>query len=302
MSESTGPPWIAYNPDGSIHFGGVPDRLLNHPEMRRRGIKLGGAMNPGFVFRSIPTKNPQFIVKVLDLDTEELPIYERLLRELKSPHNHTIPCEIYREGHPLLIMPYLVQLDSLVIRDCASLGRLLQILQDLAEGVEFLHQQHIAHLDICFNNIVAALGEHISTHPTSGLVFGRPYIIDFDTSRQLALGPGDQHAITLPSTQLPPPIELKHFDPYSWDMYCLGKVYERIVDDFSFCAKYSSWVASWCARWLVGAERGCHQVCRCRPTAQTVRRVLSILRFAALVIEFYERLYGRYCVRSSATC
>ena len=45
-SESSGPPWEAYNPDGSIHMGGVPERLLHHPEMQRRGIRLGYAMNP----------------------------------------------------------------------------------------------------------------------------------------------------------------------------------------------------------------------------------------------------------------
>ena len=45
-SESGGPPWEAYNPDGSIHMGGVPERLLHHPEMQRRGIRLGYAMNP----------------------------------------------------------------------------------------------------------------------------------------------------------------------------------------------------------------------------------------------------------------
>ncbi|KAI0655868.1 hypothetical protein C8Q70DRAFT_1122401 [Cubamyces menziesii] len=227
--ESTGPPWIAYNPDGSMHMGGVPDRLLHHPEMLRRGIKLAGAMSPGVVFRSIPTEDPQFVVKVVDLDTEELPIYERLLRESKAPRNHTIPCEIYREGHPLLIMPYLLPLDSFVLRKCHSLRRLLQIFQELAEGVEFLHQQHIAHLDICPNNIVASLREHLSAHPNSGLVPERTYIIDFDTSRQLPLGPGDQHAITLPPTQLPPPNDLTYFDPYSWDIYCLGQVYEGAI-------------------------------------------------------------------------
>ena len=82
---------------------------------------------------------------MLDLDTEELPIYERLLRELNKPRNHTIPCEIYREGHPLLIMPYLVQLDSLVIRDCTSLRRLLHILQELAEVYKRAIHSHGLH-------------------------------------------------------------------------------------------------------------------------------------------------------------
>ncbi|KAH9886276.1 hypothetical protein C8Q73DRAFT_658744 [Cubamyces lactineus] len=298
--QCAGPPWIAYNPDGSIHMGGVPDRLLHHPEMERRGIKLVGAMNPGVVFRSVPTEHPQFVVKVLNLDTEELPIYERLLRKSNSPRNHTIPCEIYREGHPLLIMPYLMPLDVFISGQCPTLRRLLHVFQDLAEGVEFLHQQHIAHLDICHNNIVTAMSEHVSAHPSSGLVSGRTYIIDFNTSKQLALGPGYQHAIALPPTQLPPPNDLKHFDPYSWDIYCLGQVYERALRKFSQRRQYSPWVARWCVRWLIGEERGCRTVCRCRPTAQTVRGALSILRLVAPPIEFCEKLYGRYFLRSSS--
>ena len=77
--------------------------------------------------------------------------------------------------------------------------------------------------------MVASLSEHVSAHPDSGLVPERTYIIDFDTSRQLSLGPGDQHAITLPPTQLPPPNHHTHFDPYSWDIYCLGQVYKAAI-------------------------------------------------------------------------
>ncbi|KAI0325206.1 hypothetical protein GY45DRAFT_1330626 [Cubamyces sp. BRFM 1775] len=297
-SESSGPPWEAYNPDGSIHMGGVPDRLLDHPEMQRRGITLGYAMHPGFVFASVPAEGQQFVVKVLDLNTEELSIYERLLQADK-PRNHTIPCDIYREGHPLLIMPLLIPLRSLVFRKCLTLRRLLHIFEELAEGVEFLHEQHIAHLDICPNNVLAALDEHVSEHPNRGLACERTYIIDFDTSRQLALGPGDQHAITLPPTQVPPPDDLTCFDPYSWDIYCLGRVYEMAIRAFSSRNKYSPRLARWCARWLMGEERGCRTVCRCRPTARTVRYVLSVLRLVAPAVEVCERLYDRYFVRPS---
>ena len=55
-------------------------------------------------------------------------------------------------------------------------------------------------------------------------------MIDFGTSRQLTLGPGVHNAITLPPTQIPPPNGLKHFDPYSWDVYCLGYVFEDLME------------------------------------------------------------------------
>ena len=58
---------------------------------------------------------------------------------------------------------------------------------------------------------------------------GRLYIIDFDRSRKLELGPGRQHAIELPSTQYEPPLQMKAFDPYSWDVYCMGKLFERLT-------------------------------------------------------------------------
>ena len=48
---SDGPPWFAYDPDGEIRFGGVPDRLLHHPEILRRGIKLTNALKPVDLFQ-----------------------------------------------------------------------------------------------------------------------------------------------------------------------------------------------------------------------------------------------------------
>ena len=59
---------------------------------------------------------------------------------------------------------------------------------------------------------------------------GKIYLIDFQMSRQLKLPPGRQPAILLPETQVPPPGDLKHFDPYSWDVYCLGHVFEDLME------------------------------------------------------------------------
>ena len=40
------PPWFARHPNGKINCGGVPDRLLNHPELQRRGIVLRDSSKP----------------------------------------------------------------------------------------------------------------------------------------------------------------------------------------------------------------------------------------------------------------
>ena len=68
--------------------------------------------------------------------------------------------------------------------------------------------------------------------PTRQLAFhkevqpGKVYIIDFDTSRRFEKGPGHQHAIDLPECACKPPPGVTRFDPYSWDVYCTGKLFE----------------------------------------------------------------------------
>lgn len=59
---------------------------------------------------------------------------------------------------------------------------------------------------------------------------GRVYIIDFDRSRQLEFGPGRQSPIELPSTQYKHPLQMTSFDPYSWDVYCMGKLFARLTN------------------------------------------------------------------------
>ena len=81
--------------------------------------------------------------------------------------------------------------------------------------------------DICYDNVVTALPRDVPFH--SEVVPRRVYLIDFNTSKRLTLGPGAQPAITLPPTQTPPPHGLKHFDPYSWDMYCLGRLLQDVM-------------------------------------------------------------------------
>lgn len=58
------------------------------------------------MFTTTPLTRPIYVIKVLNTDREELAIYKRLLSgDMKRSNNHTIPCELTRTGHPLLIMP-----------------------------------------------------------------------------------------------------------------------------------------------------------------------------------------------------
>ncbi|KAH9886279.1 hypothetical protein C8Q73DRAFT_716133 [Cubamyces lactineus] len=185
--------------------------------------------------------------------------------------------EMYREGHPLLIMPYLRDLTTCLVVEARTPAYLFDMFYQLAEGIEYLHSLHIAHMDVCHDNFVAALPQDAQSHPA--VVPRRVYLIDFDTSKQLTLGPGAHSAIVLPPTQITPPHGLTHFDPYSWDVHCLGHVFEDLMQTYSSDGKRVPWIARRVARWLIGNERGCHTACRCRPTARQVRRVLSAVRF-----------------------
>ncbi|KAH9896632.1 hypothetical protein C8Q73DRAFT_686338 [Cubamyces lactineus] len=289
------PPWYARNPDGSIHCSGVPDRLVDHPELLRRGIVLDDSLKPGVVFRSIAKDDGPagrgFVVKILDLADEELEIYERLLGCLSSPQNHTIPCEIVRNGHPMLIMPMLSRIDLTTRRQCNRLSDLLDIFHQLTEGVAFLHKHHIVHMDLCLGNVGGALSTPASYHPS--LQLGRIYIYDFNTSRQFTHGPGDQHAITLPESQTSPPNGITRFDPYSWDVYCLGHLLDELMDIYAERKPSPPWLLRWYARWLIGDERGCRAVCRCRPTAQTALRIMSLICWTLSTLEWCSTLYRK---------
>ncbi|KAI0323180.1 hypothetical protein GY45DRAFT_1439663 [Cubamyces sp. BRFM 1775] len=144
-------------------------------------------------------EQPRYAVKILDSDNEEADICERLNRE-SDPRNHTVPCEIIgpdAEGRSIL------------------------------EGVEFMHSLKIAHLDISFDNIIWATEREAKVY--SDVSADRLYVIDFHTSRQLASGLGYQQSIALPRAQIRHPLKMETLDPYSWDVYCLGKVLELLA-------------------------------------------------------------------------
>ncbi|EJF64988.1 hypothetical protein DICSQDRAFT_153148 [Dichomitus squalens LYAD-421 SS1] len=253
----------------------VPDFLKHHPELRKRGINLTLPLKPYAVYQTDPLVDTGFAVKILDPDTQEAAICEKLQANLKSP-NHAIPAEVIRSSSrsPILLMPCLRELDSVPYHD-ASLSFLLSVFHQIAEGLEDLHRHRIAHLDMCPDNLVLAHERHAAADRR---VEGKKiYIIDFHTSRQLELPPGAQPAILLPYTQIDPPPGIKHFDPYSWDVYCLGHVFENRLQVYCY-RRPEPRVVRWLIQWLIGTERGCKSACHCRPSAKRVRQMLTVIR------------------------
>ncbi|KAI0821665.1 hypothetical protein BC628DRAFT_1412795 [Trametes gibbosa] len=255
---SEGPPWFATYPDGSLDPAGVPDRLLSVPSLQQRGILLTEAVHPGIVFRNRTNDGPQYAVKVLDLSREELAIYERLLPTLDSAMNHTVPSEIVEDQHPLLVMPMLHDAIIYVVKRLL-LHTVLRVLYELVE-VSSLPPPML--MDLCVDNVLVASPNDAIWHKR--VTSERVYIIDFNTSRQFALGPGSQCAITLPASQVPKPSGLTDLDPYPWDHHYRTSV-------------RPPWVLRWYSRWLIGEERGCTGNCHCRPTMRTALRVLAVI-------------------------
>ncbi|KAI0350787.1 hypothetical protein OH77DRAFT_1506857 [Trametes cingulata] len=269
----------------------APEWLRNHPELRRRGILLTDFFKPPIVYRT-SVEGPNHVVKVLEHDSDEATIY-RLLHHLKSSRNHTIPCEIIEcpGQQPILLMPCLSHFNGAGMH-AWPLSRMLSVFLQVVEGVEYLHDNNIAHLDICNGNVLIATEYDVQAD--AQLEVGRVYIIDFQNARRFSAGPGVQCAIPLPSAQFKPPSGMDCFDPYSWDVYCLGKLFEQMAKLVFWGRKGAyPWIVRRLMQWMVGNEQGCRGVCRCRPTARQTRRVLTIILWATYTFEFCAAIAGR---------
>nr|VWP02203.1 Mannitol 1-phosphate dehydrogenase [Ganoderma boninense] len=82
--------------------------------------------------------------------------------------------------------------------------------------------------DMFYYNAVAARA--VDASRDARLTAGRVYLIDFESCQQFEHGPGVQTAVPLPNTQVPPPLDMKSFDPYSWDVFCLGETLEFMFE------------------------------------------------------------------------
>ncbi|KAM5541292.1 hypothetical protein V8D89_005221 [Ganoderma adspersum] len=262
----------------------IPEALRAHPELVKRDLVLDYPLNIGSVYATSGLNRPQFVIKLLNPATEEAAIVDRLQHDT-STRNHLVPCEIIRSDRTLLVMPYVPRVDQPIRREKDPLKRLrvlLKVFHQIAEGVEHLHSLRIAHIDLCYCNVMVALKDTEEKYPQTKA--GRVYIIDFDRSRQLALGPGRQPAIELPSTQYQHPLQMTSFDPYSWDVYCMGMLFQRLTNDWQ---SSPPWLLTRLCQWVIGNERGCSGVCHCRPSA---RRVLVVFTVIGWVVSLSEAL------------
>lgn len=174
------------------------------------------------VWRARDELDQRYYVKSVETETFEIKALRKML-SLRSPRNPTIPMEIAEcSGSCVLVMPALVE--SSVIRwDSLDWQALLDVLHRIIQGVEFLHDNNVAFIDLSCSNVVFSYdassygGFHV---PARGV-----YFIDFGSARVLPSGPGSGiviHDWEEAGGKLPPPEGTGIVDPYAYDIFALG--------------------------------------------------------------------------------
>lgn len=103
-------PWLSQTASKSIrryNEEALCSRMLRSRYVREKQAQAQTLIPAqGVVYSTFDADRPRYVVKILDLDTEERAIYQLLLGD-PDPANHTVPGELTQLGYPLLIMPHL---------------------------------------------------------------------------------------------------------------------------------------------------------------------------------------------------
>ncbi|RPD65166.1 hypothetical protein L226DRAFT_250026 [Lentinus tigrinus ALCF2SS1-7] len=257
----------------------IPEWVRECPESKARGISLAMTLKPDVVWSGAQGQDGvvPYTVKIVKETSEEADIYDQLRQNDRASPNHTLPCDVIRSSsHPaILVMPCAAPFRTQFFPDW-TMGQVLDSLLQIVEGLEFLHDHHLVHLDLRPDNLLFAEAWDVKCHKE--LEIDKIYIIDFSESHQLSLGPGQQRPIDLPQSILPKPLNMQRFDPYSFDVYCLGSVLNHTLSRV-YRKQPRPWMLQRYTQWLIGTERGCTGVCRCRPTARRARQIFVVLRW-----------------------
>jgi len=135
-----------------------------------------------------------------------------LAKEVGS-RNHTIPIlEVERlKGGVVLVMPLAVPLSQV------DPGRLTsELVRQLIEGVQFMHEKGVAHLDLKPSNLV--------------LVGGRLHIIDFGLAQLCLPNQVLRGFRGTPGWVAPEVVREEDFDPVSADLWATGRIIEDFLD------------------------------------------------------------------------
>ncbi|KAI0345825.1 hypothetical protein BDW22DRAFT_1353433 [Trametopsis cervina] len=169
------------------------------------------------------------VLKPVDKDNEqsariELRVLQRLLTT-SSSRNHTIPAEIVPcSATSVVVMPWLNEITFL---SWHSLDTLTDVIRQVLQGLEFMHENGIAHFDIYETNVVVCCEPSLPTSPFP-VQESRCYLIDFGSSKELPPPPRGGHGdICVPflptGGHYDPPEGKDSVNPYAYDIYCAGR-------------------------------------------------------------------------------
>ncbi|OCH89533.1 hypothetical protein OBBRIDRAFT_804669 [Obba rivulosa] len=186
-----------------------------------------------------------YVAKSLPNDSNELDVFRTLLT-LRSPRNHVIPCELLPcAKSTVALMPWLEAVIVPQIPLFHGTVTLVDILSQLIEGLQFMHDHRIVYGDMASMNMVTWEGWCAKEFYSCPIVRGRIYFIDFGSSRCFPKGPGEGLRIMDWSTfrgRLIPPEGKDEVDPYAYDVYSLGETMYQFcqTDGATGCPNLSS--------------------------------------------------------------
>ncbi|KAI0337457.1 hypothetical protein BDW22DRAFT_950649 [Trametopsis cervina] len=169
------------------------------------------------------------VLKSVDNDDEkfariELRVLRRLLA-MPSSRNHTIPAEIIpRSETSIIVMPWMHEVTYLRWN---SLDTLTDVIRQVLQGLEFMHENGIAHFDVHQTNMVVCSEPSLPTSPFR-VQESRCYLTDFGSSKELQPPPRGSHGdICVPLLPMgghfDPPEGRDSVNPYAYDIYCMGE-------------------------------------------------------------------------------
>lgn len=140
---------------------------------RRERTAFTGTMANFFVAKDRENDDRMVGVKVLDLEKQA--VFEARFKGLKKPPEgaiamsmkHPKVVETYEygtslKGEPVIIMEYVAgpSMQNIVVQKLDDLvrGKRLMLIRDMAEALQYVHQQNYIHRDICPRNFICKVG------------------------------------------------------------------------------------------------------------------------------------------------
>jgi serine/threonine protein kinase len=98
----------------------------------------------------------EFVFKIVDRDELDFMKYLSSPQMLSDARNHTVPFGHVTDighGKSIIAMPKLVPLDDIPLSSLRT-AQCYRLLRQIVEGLTFLHEHGVAHMDLEFANIV----------------------------------------------------------------------------------------------------------------------------------------------------